>query len=98
MNTKWTSIEAGVPQGSMLGPLLFVIYNNDLSDDLTKNVKLFADDTSLYSIVYNMNTSTTNLNKDLNKIKSWAIQWKMNFNSDPDLCKFNHNSVKQVPS
>ena len=98
MNTKWTSIEAGVPQGSILGPLLFVIYNNDLSDDLTKNVKLFADDTSLYSIVYNMNTSTTNLNKDLNKIKSWAIQWKMNFNPDPDLCRFNHNSVKQVPS
>ena len=98
MNTKWTSIEAGVPQGSILGPLLFVIYNNDLSDDLTKNVKLFADDTSLYSIVYNMNTSTTNLNKDLNKIKSWAIQWKIYFNPDPDLCRFNHNSVKQVPS
>ena len=98
MNTKWTSIEAGVPQGSILGPLLFVIYNNDLSDDLTKNVKLFADDTSLYSIVHNMNTSTTNLNKDLNKIKSWAIPWKMNFNPDPDLCRFNHNSVKQVPS
>ena len=98
MNTKWTSIEDGVPQGSILGPLLFFIYINDLSDDLTKNVKLFADDTSLYSVVYNMNTSTTNLNKDLNKIKSWAIQWKMNFNPDPDLCRFNHNSVKQVPS
>ena len=76
MNTKWTSIEDGVPQGSILGPLLFFIYINDLSDDLTKNVKLFADDTSLYSIVYNMNTSTTNLNKDLSKIKNWAIQWK----------------------
>ena len=98
MNTKWTSIEDGVPQGSILGPLLFFIYINDLSDDLTKNVKLFADDTSLYSIVYNMNTSTTNLNKDLSKIKNWAIQWKMNFNPDPDLWRFNHNSVKQVPS
>ena len=44
---------------------------------------LFADDTSLFSILHNMNTSTTNLNNDLNKIKNWAIQWKMNFNLDP---------------
>ena len=55
-----------------------MIYN-DHSDDLTTNVKLFADDTSLFSLAYNMNTSTINLNNDLNKIKNWAIQWKMNF-------------------
>ena len=60
-----------------------MIYINDLCDDLTTNVKLFADDTSLFSIVHNMNTSATNLNNDLNKIKNWAIQWKMNFNLDP---------------
>ena len=59
-----------------------MIYINDLSDDLTTNVKLFADDTSLFSIVCNMNTSTTNLNNDLNKTNNWAIQLKMNFNTD----------------
>ena len=102
--SSWTSIEAGVPQGSILGPLMFFIYINNLSDDLTTNVKLFADDTSLFSIVHNMNTSTTNLNNDLNKIKNWAIQWKMNFNPDPSkqaqevifsrkLQKTNHNQV-----
>ena len=77
---------------------------NDLSDDLITNVKLFADDTSLFSIVHDMNTSTSNLNNDLNKIKNWAIQWKMNFNPDPSkqaqevifsrkLQKKNHNQV-----
>ena len=50
-----------------------------VSDDLTINVKLFAVDTSLFSIVHNMNTSAINLNNDLNKTKNWTIQWKMNF-------------------
>ena len=58
-------------RGSILGPLLFLIYVNNLSDDLTTNVsKLFAEDNSLSSMVHNMNTSTINLNNDLNKIKN----------------------------
>ena len=46
---SWANVEAAVPQGSILGPLFFLIYMNDLSDGLTSNPKLFADDTSLYS-------------------------------------------------
>ena len=45
---SWTSVVAAVPQGSIFEPLLFLIYINDLSDDLTTNVKLFADDNSLF--------------------------------------------------
>ena len=63
-------------------PLLFLIYNNDLSDDLTTNVKLFADATSFFSIVHNMNMTTINLNNDVNKIRNWSIQWRVNFNPD----------------
>ena len=83
--SPWVSIEAGVPQGSILGPLLFLIYINDLSDDLSTTAKLFADDTFLFSIVLNVDTSASHLNSDLSKISNWAFQWKMNFN--PDLSK-----------
>ena len=47
----WTSVNAGVPQGSILGPLLLLIYINDLADDLSSNAKSFADDTSLFSVI-----------------------------------------------
>ena len=81
--SPWVSIETGVLQGSILGPLLFFIYINDLSDDLSTTAKLFADDTSLFSIVQNAITSASHLNHDLSKISNWTFQWKMSFNPDP---------------
>ena len=103
-----------MPQGSIRGPLFFLIYINDLSDDLSTTVKLFADNTSLFSILQNVNAS--HLNNDLSKISNWAFHWKMSFNPDPSkqaqevifsrkiqkTCHpsiyFNNKSVKQVPS
>ena len=54
-----------------------------MPNGLKSNVKLFADDTSLFSIVHNITDSANLLNGDLSKINEWAVQWKMNFNSDP---------------
>ena len=53
--------------GSILGPLLFLIYINDLSDDLSSNAKLFANDASLFSVVQDINTSAIDLKNDMKK-------------------------------
>ena len=81
--SNWENIYAGVPQGSILGSLLFLIYINDLAENLSSNPKLFADDTSLFSVVRDLNTSAIEINDDLKKIEAWAHKWKMSFNSDP---------------
>ena len=64
-HSSWTNVQAGVPQESILGPLFFLIYINDLSDDLNSNPKLFADDNSLFSVVQNINSTANDLNGDL---------------------------------
>ena len=84
-HSSWDNVNAGVPQGSILGPLLFLIYINDLSNNLSSNCKPFADDTSLFSAVNNIHTSATTLSQDLKATTKWAFQWKMIFN--PDLSK-----------
>ena len=81
--SEYSLIESGVPQGSVLGPLLFLIYINDLEKDLIANVKFFADDTMLYSVVQDPVQTANELNHDLQIIQDWAFQWKMSFNPDP---------------
>ena len=83
-SSSWTNVKAGVPQGSILGPLLFLIYIKDLADGLSSNTKLFADDTSLLSVIHDSVIRTVKLNSDLSRIKQWAFQWKMSFNPDPN--------------
>ena len=81
-SSSWKPVPAGVPQGSVLGPLSFLVYINDLADNLVSDVRLFADDTSLFTIVYDETVSAQVLNSDLKTIEKWAYQWKMQFNSD----------------
>ena len=81
--SSWANINAGVPQRSILGPLLLLIYINDLSDNLHCNPKLFADNTSLFSPIKVPERTANNLNNDLKEINRCAFQWKMSFNLDP---------------
>ena len=80
--STWELIKSGVPQGSVLGPLMFLIYINDLPDKIQSTCKIFADDTSLFSHFFNKDTSQDELNNDLQKVSDWAFQWKMQFNPD----------------
>ena len=73
-HSAWINIEAAVPKGFILGPLFFLIYISNLSDDLNSNPKWYAEDTSLFSVAQNMNSTTSDLNSDLSKISDWACQ------------------------
>ena len=73
--SSWELVKSGVPQGSVLGPLLFLIYINDLPDNLKSNCKIFADDTSLFYKVFDKHVSRATLNKDLELINNRALHW-----------------------
>jgi hypothetical protein len=76
------SINAGVPQGSILGPMFFLIYINDIVNNISCNTKLFADDTPLFLVVDNEYEAAEQLNKDIESIHQWSQKWLIKFNPD----------------
>ena len=75
-HSKWASVKSGVPQGTVLGPLLFLAYINDLPDGLHCKTRLFADDCVLYHPIHN-NEDANLLQKDLNTLSVWQQKWQM---------------------
>ena len=85
-----------------MGPLFFLIYINDLVDNLSSETKLFADDTSLLSVVYDEKVTAEKFKKDVKTLSKWVHQWKIQFNPDIDKQAvqviFSHKSPKSQHS
>ena len=79
-SSSWTSAKAGTLHSSILGPVLFLLYINDIGEDINSSIRLFADDTSLYIIVDHPIQAAEQLNLDLAKIHRWADKWLVTFN------------------
>jgi hypothetical protein len=73
------AVTSGVPQGTVLGPLLFLLYINDIGNDLDSIIRLFADDSAIYREI-NTPEDSPILQHDLFKLQQWADLWQMNFN------------------
>ena len=80
IKSEMKDIGAGVPQGSRLGPLLWILYVNDIVESLESEVLLFADDTCLFASARDPAQTADILNRDLTKISEWATRWKVSFN------------------
>ena len=78
-HSTWTQVMSGVPQGTVLGPLLFLTYINDLPNNIHSSIRLFADDCVLYREIKN-EIDSQELQKDLNSLMKWEYDWQMNCN------------------
>ena len=88
------SVSSGVPQGSVLGPILFLAYINDLPDQANSRVRLFADDTAMYLAITSFSESKI-LQQNLNNLEDWEKLWDMNFNTSK--CQVIHVTRLKTP-
>lgn len=82
-----TNVISGIPQGSVLGPILFLIYINDISEGINSVIKIFADDTKIFRAL-NMHTDNILLQIDLDRLLEWSAKWQLPFNVSK--CKVIH--------
>ena len=89
-SSQWSSVSSGVPQGSILGPMLFLIYANDISDNISSQTRMFADDCTLFRKI-KCRDDCIQLQRDLTKIHQWSQTWqlKLNISKCKSLCVSN---------
>ena len=87
VQSEWGDVDSGVPQGSVIGPLLFLLYVNELPGVVESSMKMFADDTKLYRVIKTNNDIET-LQRDLDELSDWSSKWLLKFNAGK--CKTMH--------
>ena len=92
-SSEWVEVTSSVPQGSVLGPLLFTISINDLPDHVRNKCKLYADDCKLIGIIREFE-DTISIQQDINQLQNWAKTWQMSFNYEK--CKAMHLGRKNI--
>ena len=90
--SEWREVASGIPQGSVLGPMLFVCFVNDLPDIVKSSVLLFADDTKIYSKVPKDHDQ---IQEDLDNLQEWSETWQLRFNAGK--CKVMHIGKQSEP-
>ena len=81
-HSSWTSVLSGLPQVALLGPVLFLIYSNDISRNIMSDTKLFANDMKVYRVLRDTKKDVEELQKDLSPLESWSNDWLQKFNTD----------------
>ena len=82
--SNWSPVTSGVPQGTTLGPILFLLYVNDIPNVVTSSIKMFADDTKIYREINNAE-DTLALQSDLDCLENWTRSWQVKLN--PQKCE-----------
>ena len=94
--SSWSQVTSGVPQGTVLGPILFLIYVNDIPNVVTCTIKLFADDTKIYRELNNVDDAFA-LQSDLDSLENWTKSWQVTFNCDKcEVMRITHKQDKSI--
>ena len=79
VSSNWSTVHSGVPQGSVLGPLLFIIYVNDIPSHIDSQILMFADDTKIFREI-KTRADFTQFQKDIDYLLAWSVKWQLKFN------------------
>ena len=91
--SDYADVNSGIPQGSILGPVLFIVFINDLPDVVKSTFKIFADDTK----IYNSHLNNKTLQNDLYNLLDWSQTWQLFFNSSKCSClHYGNNTIKTI--